>query len=78
MKARPTIGQRIHAAIIAHNLHITSERALKLYLLGHEENPSWEELGEALLREEGIRVPENLCAALRPQLVPSKPEDSRA
>jgi len=75
---KPTIGQRIHAAVIAHKLGIATDRALKLYVLGHEMHPSWEELGEALLHEDGTGVPENLRPAPGPQLVRSTPEDPRA
>jgi hypothetical protein len=47
MKA--TIGQRILAAIIAHQLDISADRALKLYVQGREIDPSWDEVGEMLV-----------------------------
>jgi hypothetical protein len=46
---QPTIGQRILAAVIAHKLGIATDRALKLYIKGHEIDPSWEQAGEFLL-----------------------------
>jgi len=50
MKQPITIGQRIAAAVLAHQLDIPADRALKLYVQGRELDPSWEETGEALLR----------------------------
>jgi hypothetical protein len=47
---KPTIGQRILAACLAHQLGIHSDRALKLYVLGHDIDPSWETVGETLLK----------------------------
>jgi hypothetical protein len=44
-----TIGQRILAAVIAHKLGIATDRALRLYVKGHEVDPSWEKAGEMLL-----------------------------
>jgi hypothetical protein len=76
---KPTIGQRVLAAVIAHRVGIASDRALKLYVQGIEIDPSWEMLGQALLHgETGAGVPENLSAAFGPQIVPSKAEDSPA
>jgi hypothetical protein len=48
MKA--TIGQRILAAVIAHQLDISTDRALKLYVQRRELDLSWERVGELLLR----------------------------
>jgi hypothetical protein len=45
----PTIGQRIAAAVVAHQLGISTDRALKRYIQGYEVDPSWEEIGETLL-----------------------------
>lgn len=76
---KPTIGQRILAALIGQQLGIASDRALKLYVCvpGREIDPSWEELGQALLCGDlKAAVPENLRPG--PQLVPSKPEESPA
>ncbi|MGB2645893.1 MAG: hypothetical protein WBF09_08885 [Candidatus Acidiferrum sp.] len=78
---KPTIGQHLLAAVIAHRMGIAPDRALKLYVCvhGYEIDPSWEMLGQALLRAEpGQGVPENLSLALGPQLVPTKPENSPA
>ncbi len=76
---KPTIGQRLAAAVVGHRAGIASDRALKLYVQGSEIDPSWEMLGQALLRAEpGKGVPENLSAGPGPQLVPSKPEESPA
>ena len=71
---KPTIGQHLLAVVIAHRLGIAPDRALKLYVRfhGREIDPSWEQLGEALLRGDGTVVPENLRPG--PQLVP-KHED---
>jgi hypothetical protein len=44
-----TIGQRVCAAVISHQLGISMERALKLYIRGRSIHPSWEEIGTALL-----------------------------
>jgi hypothetical protein len=44
-----SIGQRVCAAVISHQLGISMERALKLYILGCRIHPSWEEIGTALL-----------------------------
>jgi len=49
---QPTIGQRILAAVIAHKMGIATDRVLKLYITGHEIDPSWEEVGEYLLRSD--------------------------
>lgn len=73
MKITPTIGQHICAVVIAHQLGISIDRALKMYVQGTAIDPSWEMLGQALLRAQpGAGVPESLH--LGPQLVPSKPE----
>lgn len=45
-----TIGQRIVAAVIAHQLDISTDRAFKLYVQGRDLDPTWEEAGETLLR----------------------------
>jgi hypothetical protein len=63
-----TIGQRILAAVIAHRLDISTDRALKLYVRGRELDPSWEEVGEALLKNE--RASTHLRASARPALGP--------
>jgi hypothetical protein len=44
-----TIGQRILAAVIGHQLGISTDRALKLYVRRCEIGPVWEELGQELL-----------------------------
>jgi hypothetical protein len=48
---QPTIGQRILAAVIAHKMGIATDRVLKLYISGREIDPSWEEVGEYLLKD---------------------------
>lgn len=50
---QPTIGQRILAAVIAYKLGIATDRALKLYVKSHEIDPSWEQIGDYLLRYSG-------------------------
>ena len=47
---KETIGQRILAAVISHQLGISVDRALKLYVRGREIDPSWETIGAELLR----------------------------
>ena len=73
-----TIGQRIVAAVIAHQLDISTDRAFKLYVQGRDLDPSWEEVGATLLVSEraSINVPGSLRAPLGPQLVRSE-SDSR-
>ncbi len=48
---KETIGQRILAAVLSHQLGISMDRALKLYVRGREIDPSWETIGAELLRE---------------------------
>jgi len=69
-----TIGQRILAAVIAHQLDISTDRALKLYVRGRELDPSWEQVGEALLNNEraSTSVPASARPALGPQIVRSE------
>jgi hypothetical protein len=45
-----TIGQRVLAAVISHQLGIPTDRALKLYVQGLDIHLSWEQVGETLLR----------------------------
>jgi hypothetical protein len=47
---KDTLGQRILAAVISHQLGISVERALKLYVRNHDIDPSWEAVGEELLK----------------------------
>jgi hypothetical protein len=51
MKEPTTIGERIVAAVIAHQLGISMDRALKLYARGTHIDPSWEMIGEELLKK---------------------------
>jgi hypothetical protein len=44
-----SIGERICAAVLAHRLGISTDRAYKLYVRGREIDPSWERAGETLL-----------------------------
>lgn len=46
---RITIGQRVLAAILSHQLGITMDRALKHYVRGRGIDPAWEDIGEKLL-----------------------------
>lgn len=68
MKA--TIGQQILAAVLAHQLGISTERAFKRYVHGRELDPSWQEAGEALLRSSR----EIAGAPLNPRLILSGPQ----
>ena len=45
-----TIGRRILAAVIAHQMGISADRALKLYVKDRPIDPSWESVGAELLR----------------------------
>lgn len=47
---KTTIGQRLLAAVISYQLDISIDRALKLYVCNHKVDPSWEAVGEELLR----------------------------
>jgi hypothetical protein len=51
MKEPTTIGERIVAACIAHQLGISMDRALKIYARGSDIDPSWETIGEELLKK---------------------------
>ena len=60
MKA--TIGQKIAAAVLSEQLGISSDRAMRLYVNKQNIHPSWEAVGEALLKNslasaEGLTVP---------------------
>jgi hypothetical protein len=44
-----TVGQRIVAALIGHQLGIPADQALGLYVHGRELDPSWEKIGASLL-----------------------------
>jgi hypothetical protein len=47
---KETIGQCVLAAIISHQLGISMDRALKLYVRGRHVDPSWEVVGAELLK----------------------------
>jgi hypothetical protein len=71
-----TIGQRIAAAVVAHQLDISSDRALKLYVQGCEIDPSWERAGEELLKSslesagtQGSLPPRSRPHVVRPKIV---------
>jgi hypothetical protein len=51
-----TIGQRVCAAIISHQLGIRMDHALKRYVLKCEIHPSWEQLGNVILEAEEAGV----------------------
>jgi hypothetical protein len=69
-----TIGQRILAAVIAHQLGISTDRAFKLYVRGHEIDPRWDETGEVLLKAvlASTNAPASERPALGPQIVRSE------
>jgi len=48
-----TIGQRILAAVISHQLGISVDCALNLYVRNHDIDPSWESVGAELLKHSG-------------------------
>ena len=60
MKEPITIGQRIVAAILSHQLGITADRAMKNYVRGRQLAPGWEEVGDALLRSVASTPPGSL------------------
>src|ERR1700722_13579609 len=64
-----TIGQRILAAVLAQQLGITTDRALKHYVQGRELDPSWDEAGEALLKSAvgSTSVPESFAPRSGPK-----------
>lgn len=51
MKAK--IGQRVLAAVISYQLDISMDRALKLYVRGQTIDPSWDAIGEEMLKHSG-------------------------
>jgi hypothetical protein len=75
-----TIGQRICAAVIGHQLGIPTDRAMKLYVQGLELDPSWEQVGEGLLKSALARVGggESVPPASGPQLLRRKSGSERA
>lgn len=77
MKEPITIGQRIVAAVVAQQLGITAERALKDYVLGREIPASWEEIGEALLRSIASAPPGRLPPVHGLQIVRPKPASEK-
>jgi hypothetical protein len=72
---KPTIGQRILAAVIAHKLGIATDRALKLYIQGHKIDPSWERAGDLLLRESPVST--SFCGSWCPAPAKSVPRRRR-
>jgi hypothetical protein len=52
-KEEETLGQRICAAVISHQLGISFERAMKLYVRGLKIAREWQAVGEALLGAAG-------------------------
>jgi hypothetical protein len=55
-----TIGQRILAAVLSHQLGISMDRALKLYVQGREIHPSYDAVGDELLKHARL-APARLC-----------------
>jgi hypothetical protein len=47
---KENIGQRALAAVISHQLGISRDRALKIYVRGRHVDPSWEVVGMELLK----------------------------
>jgi hypothetical protein len=74
-----TIGQHILAALIAYQLGIPADRAMKLYVQGREIDPSWEQAGESLLASAvaSIKVQESLRPTRGPQIVRRKSESEQ-
>ena len=52
-KEKETLGQRICAAVVSHQMGISFERAMKLYVRGREIHASWEAAGKQLLGATG-------------------------
>ena len=77
MKEPITIGQRIAAAVVADQLGITTDRAMKDYVRGRELPPSWEELGAALLRSIASAPPGRLPSIHGLQIVRPKPASEK-
>jgi hypothetical protein len=67
----PTIGQRILAAVLAHQLGIPTDRAMKLYVQGHTLDPSWEKAGETLLKSAIFRSAAGVQGRLLPSVGPA-------
>jgi hypothetical protein len=65
-----TIGQRILAAVMAHKLGIATDRAFKLYVKGHEIDPSWEVAGNLLLERAPASIGKSIPRGRR-RLAPS-------
>jgi hypothetical protein len=77
MKEPVTVGQRIAAALLAHQLGITTERAMKDYVQRLELDSSWEELGDALLRSLASAPPGRLPSVRGLQIVRPKPASEK-
>jgi hypothetical protein len=79
MKEPITIGQRIVAALVAHQLGITTDRAMKLYVQRLELDPSWEEIGASLLERPiaSVSVDASLNSARGLHIVRSKPASKK-
>jgi hypothetical protein len=71
---RGIVGQRIAAAVLAHHLDISADRAFKLYVQGRDLDPTWEEVGETLLKNQRDSAASlgSSRPALGPQLVRSE------
>jgi hypothetical protein len=72
---KTTIGQRILAAVIAHQLGIRTDRALKLYVQDCEIDPSWEEVGETLLKNAVASTRDRGSSRAAPDLESLTPEN---
>jgi hypothetical protein len=76
---KTSIGERILAALIAHQLGISTDRALKVHVRTQQLHPSWEELGENLLAGRTPaagepRIGERLAAAVMAHLLRAAPD----
>jgi hypothetical protein len=70
-----TIGQRVCAAVVSHQLGISMERALKLYVRGRRIHPSWEAVGEELLKlspASGSEPSSEMENALKPSAIAAR------
>ena len=69
---KETIGQRVMAAVISHQVGISPDRAMKLYVRKQKIHPSWEVVGEELLNKslssaDGLAVPKTASKNGRPR-----------
>jgi hypothetical protein len=64
-KTKETVGQKLLAVVISEQLGISMHRAMKSYVVASSElHPSWETLGEDLLRQSIGRIQPTSALAL--------------